>query len=160
MDESIRIVTRDTTRAEVAEKLGFNQPSALDLVSRSKYDSDDAYLDAVVKAEMERSDPKYQELRRKYAMEYRQRKEEEDRKAHAARYAEIRSGVQLWDHDIRGVEEQATEMAHRDLAAGRIFASDLGKKIKEYSDSLTEKSKDTKAQNQLMTEIIRGMVRG
>lgn len=159
MSENIRIKTSDSTRAAFAEKLGFDQPSALDLVSRSRYDSDDAYLDAVVKAEMERSDPKYQELRRKYSAEYRERKAEEDRKAHAERYAEIRSGVQLWDHDIRGVEEKATEMAHRDLAAGRIFASDLGKKIKEYSDSLTEKSKDEKAQNQLMTEIIRGMRR-
>lgn len=156
----MKIETSDTTRAAVAEKLGFNQPSALDLVSRSAYASDDAYLDAVVKAEMKRSDPKYQELRRKYATEYRQRKEEEDREKHAARYAEIRGDVQLWDHDIRDVEEQATELAHRDLAAGRISASSLGKKIKEYSDSLTEKCKDNKAQNQLMTEIIRGMVRG
>ena len=160
MSENIRIKTSDATRAAVVEKLGFNQSSALDLVSRSAYASDDAYLDAVVKAEMERSDPKYQELRRKYAAEYRQRQEEAQREMRAKRYAEIRSDVQLWDLDKRNIDEEATEMAHRDLAAGRIRASDLGKKIKEYSDSLTEKCKDDKAQSQLMTEIIRGMTRG
>lgn len=160
MSENMRIETSDTTRAAVAEKLGFNRPSVLDMVSRSAYASDDAYLDAVVKAEMERSNPEYQAIRRRLEAEYRQRQEEEQREMHAKRYGEIRSGVQLWDHDIRGVEEQATEMAHRDLAAGRISASGLGKKIKEYSDSLAEKCKDTKAQNQLMTEIIRGMTRG
>lgn len=154
------IVTRDTIKAKAAAKMGFDQPSALDLVSRRDYSSDEAYLDAAVKAEMERSSPEYQAIRRKLAAEYQQRHEEAERKVQAEKFKEIRSNVQLWDSDTRAIDAEAAEMAHRDLAAGRIGASEMGKTIEKYAKELTEKRKDNKAQNQLMSEIIRGAMRG
>lgn len=71
----VRVETSETKRAKIAERLGFDQPSALDLVDRRDYQSEDAYLDAAVKAEMERNSPEYQAIRRKLAAEYRQKQE-------------------------------------------------------------------------------------
>ena len=45
---------------------------------------------------------------------------------------EIRSTVQLDGLDQREIDTQAAEMARRDLAAGRISASGLGKAIEDY----------------------------
>lgn len=160
MSENARIETPDTVKAKVAEKLGFDQSSALDLVSRSRYASDDEYLDAAVKAELERSNPEYQAIRRRLAAEYRQRQEEAERKAHAEEYKEIRSNVQLWDTDTRAIDTEATEMARRDLAAGRIGASEMGKTIEKYAKDLTEKRKDSRASDQLFNNIIRSAALG
>lgn len=160
MSEKIEIVTQGSLREKAAEKMGFNQPSALDLVSRSDYATEEAFLDAAVKAEMERSNPQYQAVRRRLAAEYRQRQEEAERKAQAEEYKEIRSNVQLWDTDTRAIDTEATEMARRDLAAGRIGASEMGKTIEKYAKDLTEKHKDSRASDQLFNNIIRSAVLG
>ena len=51
----MKIETTESTRAKIAERLGFDQPSAFDLVDRSKYATEDAYLDALVKAGIARA---------------------------------------------------------------------------------------------------------
>lgn len=46
------IETRESTREKARAALGLDLSSALDLVSRSDYDSEEAYLDAATKAEL------------------------------------------------------------------------------------------------------------
>ena len=46
-DMDLRIETTESTRAKIAEKMGLDQPSAFDLVDRSKYADDESYLDAL-----------------------------------------------------------------------------------------------------------------
>ena len=50
---------------------------------------------------------------------------------------------------------EATERARRDLAAGRIRASELAPTIENYAKDLTEKRKDTLASNAMMNELLR-----
>ena len=152
----MRIETTKSTRAKFAEKMGLDQPSAFDLVDRRKYADDESYLDAVIKADMERNNPEYQAARRRLKAEYRERMEREQRAEQEAAYKEIRSTVQLDGLDQRESDTQAAEMARRDLAAGRISASGLGKAIEDYAKKLTEKRKDTKASNQLFNAMLRG----
>lgn len=152
----MRIETTKSTRAKFAEKMGLDQPSAFDLVDRRKYADDESYLDAVIKADMERNNPEYQAARRRLKAEYRERMEREQRAEQEAAYKEIRSTVQLDGLDQREIDTQAAEMARRDLAAGRISASSLGKAIEDYAKKLTEKRKDTKASNQLFNAMLRG----
>ena len=152
----MRIETTKSTRAKFAEKMGLDQPSAFDLVDRRKYADDESYLDAVIKADMERNNPEYQAARRRLKQEYRERMEREQRTEQEAAYKEIRSTVQLDNLDQREIDTQAAEMARRDLAAGRISASGLGKAIEDYEKQLTEKRKDTKASNQLFNAMLRG----
>ena len=61
----MRVETRADAAAKMAAMMGTDQPSVFEIVDRSKYATDDAYLDALVKAEMERSSPEYQEARRR-----------------------------------------------------------------------------------------------
>ncbi len=152
----MRIETSDSTRARFAEKMGLDQPSAFDLVDRRNYVDDESYLDAVIKADMERNNPEYQAARRRLKAEYRERMEREQRTAQEAAYKEIRSAIQLDDLDQRNIDTQAVEMARRDLAAGRISASGLGSAIENYAKQLTEKCKDSKASNQLFNAMLRG----
>ena len=152
----VRIETTESTRAKIAEKMGLDQPSAFDLVDRRKYADDESYLDAVIKADMERNNPGYQAARRRLKAEYRERMEREQRAEQEAAYKQIRSTVQLDGLDQREIDTQAAEMARRDLAAGRISASGLGKAIEDYAKKLTEKRKDTKASNQLFNAMLRG----
>lgn len=155
-DMDLRIETTESTRAKIAEKMGLDQPSAFDLVDRSKYADDESYLDAVIKADMERNNPEYQEARRRLKAEYRERMEHQQRAEQEAAYKEIRSTVQLSGLDQREIDTEAANLARRDLAAGRISASGLGKAIEDYAKQLAEKRKDTKATNQLFNAILRG----
>lgn len=157
-DMDLRIETTESTRAKIAEKMGLDQPSAFDLVDRSKYADDESYLDAVIKADMERNNPEYQEARRRLKAEYRERMEHQQRVEQEAAYKKVRSTVQLSGLDQREIDTEAAEMARRDLAAGRISASGLGKSIEDYAKQLTEKKKDELTQNQVMNMLFRGQI--
>lgn len=155
-DMDLRIETTESTRAKIAEKMGLDQPSAFDLVDRSKYADDESYLDAVIKVDMEHNNPEYQATRRRLKAEYRERMEHQQRAEQEAAYKEIRSTVQLSGLDQREIDTEAANLARRDLAAGRISASGLGKAIEDYAKRLTEKRKDTKASDQLFNAMLRG----
>lgn len=154
-DMDFRIETSESTRAKIAEKMGLDQPSAFDLVDRSRYADDESYLDAVIKADMERNNPEYQAARRRLKAEYRERMAHQQQVEQEAKYKEIRSTVQLSDLDRREIDAKAVERARRDLAAGRINASNLGKAIEDYSRKIAEDRKDEKASNQLFNAILR-----
>lgn len=152
----MRIETTESTRAKIAEKMGFDQPSVFEVVNRSQYATEDAYLDALTIEQMRRDNPEYQATRRRLKAEYRERQEQEQQEAQEAAYKSIRSAVQLDDLDLREIDTQAAELARRDLAAGRIGASSLGETIERHAKELTETRKDSKARNQFFNAMLRG----
>lgn len=155
-DIKLTVSTPENTREKAAHAFGFDQPSALDAVNRANFSSEEAYLDAAVKYELDRSDPTYQNTRRRLAAELDERREHKEREAQAAAYNEIRSGVKLNDFEQRQIDTQAAEMAHNDLAVGKIVASELGATISLHAEELTKKHLDTKASNILFNDILRG----
>ena len=158
MDFKANIETRESVEAKAKAALGFDLSSALDLVKRGDYDSDEAYLDACTRAEMERSSPEYRAARSRLKAEYRARQEAEQRKAQAENYKAIRSSVSLDSVDQHSIDEEAADLARRDLAANRIAASELGKAIERYAQELSEKKKDSKASNALFNAMLRGQM--
>ena len=60
--------------------------------------------------------------------------------------------------DKHNIDEEAAALAHRDLSANRIAASDLGATIEKYAAELTEKAKDSKASNALFNAMLRGQL--
>lgn len=50
MDFKANIETRESVEAKAKAAFGFDLSSALDLVKRGDYDSDEAYLDACTRA--------------------------------------------------------------------------------------------------------------
>lgn len=158
MNLEANIESKDTIREKAKAAFGFDLSSALDLCRRDDYDSDEAYLDACTRAELERSSPEYRAARSRLKAEYRQRTEERERKAQAENYKTIRAGISLDDLDRRNIDEQAASLARRDLAAGRITASGLGDAIANYAEKLGEQRKDEKASGQLFNKLLRGQM--
>lgn len=156
MNINANIETAESVREKAKAALGFDLSSALDLVKRGDYDSDEAYLDACTRAELERSSPEYRAARSRLKAEYRARQEDEQRKTQNEAYKVIRTNVSLDDLDRRNIDERAADLARRDLAAGRIAASGLGDAIAKYAEKLGEERKTEKASAQLFNSLIRG----
>ena len=156
MNINANIETAESVREKAKAAFGFDLSSALDLVKRSDYDSDEAYLDACTPAEWERSSPEYRAARSRLKAEYRARQEAEQRQAQDEAYKAIRAGITLDDLDRRNVDERAADLARRDLAANRIAASALGATIEKYAQELSEKRKDEKASNSMFNAMLRG----
>lgn len=158
MNLNANIETAENVREKTKAAFGFDMSSALDLVKRSDYDSDEAYLDAAAKAELERSSPEYRAARSRLKAEYRARQEKEQRTAQNEAYKSIRAEVLLDALDRRKIDEQAADLARRDLAANRIAASELGRTVERYAQKLGEKRKDEKASGALFNAMLRGQM--
>lgn len=156
MIEQSEIVTKESTTEKVAAALGFNQPSALDVVRREEFKSDADYIHALTETQAKMDDPEYQRAARKVAEEDRRRQEKAIREEQRKEYSEILKTVKLSDLDRRTVDTQAAELARRDLAAGRIFASDLAGRIEHYAEELTEKKKRDLAAGIQFNRCLRG----
>ena len=162
-----KIETRQDTAAKIAEKMGFDQPSAFDLVDRSRYADDESYLDAVIKADMELNSPEYQAARRRLKAEYKKRQEAEEKErierectVREAQFADIRAATELTNADQKEIDIQAVAMARRDLADGKIDVNDLGSSIEKYAKELADDRKDSKASAQLFNSMFRDILRG
>ena len=158
MNLNANIETAENVREKAKAAFGFDMSSALDLVKRSDYDSDETYLDAAAKAELERSSPEYRAARSRLKAEYRARQEKEQRTAQNEAYKSIRAEVSLDALDRRKIDEQAADLARRDLAANRIAASELGRTVERYAQKLGEKRKDEKASGALFNAMLRGQM--
>ena len=152
------IETKESTREKIKTALGFDCASALDLVRRSDYDTDEQYLDAAAKVELERVNPEYRAARHSLKREYLARQESEQRESQNALYKVVRANTQLDSLDRRNIDQQAAELARRDLAANRIATSKLGATIEQYAQKLSEQRKDERAAGQMFNMLLRGQV--
>ena len=158
MNINANIETAESVKEKAKAAFGFDLSSALDLCSRSDFATDEQYLDACTRAELERSSPEYRAARNRLKAEYRARQEEQERKAQAENYKAIRANIGLDSVDKHNIDEEAADLARRDLAANRIPASELGATIERYAQELSEKKKDSKASNALFNAMLRGQL--
>ncbi len=150
--------TTKTTRARMANQLGFARDNALDKLDRASFESDEAYIDACVEREIKATDPARMRIKRQLEREYAERQEAERQAKQDAAYKEIRVGITLDGLDHENIHNEATRLAQEDLAAGRIFTKDLGKRIAEHAEELAEKRKNEKAENKMMNAMFRGLI--
>lgn len=158
MNINANIETAESVREKAKAAFGLDMPSALDIVARGDFATDEQYLDACTRAELERSSPEFRAARSRLKAEYRARQEEQERKAQAENYKAIRANIGLDSVDKRNIDEEAADLARRDLAANRIPASELGATIERYAQELSEKKKDSKASNALFNAMLRGQL--
>lgn len=158
MNLNANIETAESVKEKAKAAFGFDMSSAFDLVKRSDYDSDEAYLDAAAKAELERSSPEYRSARSRLKAEYRALQEKEQRAAQNEAYKTIRAEISLDELDRRTIDEQAADLARRDLAANRIAASELGRTVERYAAELGEKRKNEKASAAMFNAMLRGQM--
>ena len=158
MNINTNIETAESVREKAKAAFGLDMPSALDVVARGDFATDEQYLDTCTRAELERSSPEFRAARSRLKAEYRARQEEQERKAQAENYKVIRANIGLDSVDKHNIDEEAADLARRDLAANRIPASELGATIERYAQELSEKKKDSKASNALFNAMLRGKI--
>ena len=158
MNINANIETAESVKEKAKAAFGLDMPSALDVVARGDFATDEQYLDACTRAELERGSAEFRSVRSRLKAEYRARQEEEQLQAQAENYKAIRANIGLDGVDKRSIDMEAANLARRDLAANRIAASDLGKAIEKYAEELTEKAKDSKASNALFNAMLRGQL--
>lgn len=148
--------TKDTIKAKANLMLGLNAPNPTDIIHREDYETEFDYIDALYNAKQKMQTPEWRQAV-KEAQEAQQEQEyKETREAQRKEWKEIRREVQLDQMEQREVDAKAADLARRDLAAGRIFASGLGTKIEEYAEILTNEAKDKKATSIQFNKFIRG----
>lgn len=155
----MRFDTSDGVREKIVKALNNgDMRHGLDLVKRSDYATEDEYLDAAAKAEMERSNPEYKAIRARLKREHDERTEKAYREQQSEMYKQARASVQLSSFDIKQIDDEASALARRDLVAGRVSASGLAGAIEKYAEKLTEKRKNELASNAVMNAMFRGQV--
>ena len=158
MNINANIETAESVREKAKAAFGLDMPSALDVVARGDFATDEQYLDACTRAELERGSAEFRSVRSRLKAEYRARQEAKERKAQAENYKAIRANIGLDSVDKHNIDEEAADLARRDLAANRIPASELGATIERYAQELSEKKKDSKASNALFNAMLRGQL--
>lgn len=158
MNINANIETAESVKEKAKAAFGLDMPSALDVVARGDFATDEQYLDACTRAELERGSAEFRSVRSRLKAEYRARQEEEQRQAQAENYKAIRANIGLDGVDKRSIDMEAANLARRDLAANRIPASELGATIERYAQELSEKKKDSKASNALFNAMLRGQL--
>ena len=157
----MRFDTHDGVKEKIVKALNNgDMRHGLDLVKRSDYATEDEYLDAAARAEMERSDPEYKAIRARLKREHEERAEKEYREQQSEMYRQARASVQLSYFDVKQIDDDASTLARRDLVAGRISASGLAGAIERYAAQLTEKRKNELASNAVMNAMLRGNIGG
>ena len=147
--------TPEAVRDAAAAAFGLNQKSVFDIVRREDYKTEAEYIQALSDTSKAMETPEYQRARRKAAEEEQRRNEAAIRAEQRKEFQTIRRGVTLTQTEKEQIDRQAADMARRDLAAGRIFASGLGAKIEEYAGQLSDKAKDSKASAMQFNAFIR-----
>lgn len=155
MEVQANFITNDTIKDKAAAALGLDAQSAFDIVRREDYPNEAAYIKALADVSEAMQKPEYQRARRKAAEEEQRRNEAAIRAEQRKEFQTIRRGVTLTQAEKERIDRQAADMARRDLAAGRIFASGLGAKIEEYAGQLTDSAKDSKASAMQFNTFIR-----
>ena len=145
----------DNLKEKLVSQLGFNAPSAADLVSRDDYDTEEEYLSALVTTAAKLDSPEVKRALRQAGRERMEIDEEAERERQRKEYKFIRGSVKLDSTDKQNITREATSRARADLAAGKISPFELGERIAAYTESLAKDTKDRKAANQQINAQLR-----
>ena len=158
----MRIDTKEDKLQKLAQMItgGGDTRQGLDLVRRSDYATDDDYLDACAKAEMERKNPEYKAVRARLRRELEERQEKEYQEQQNELHRQARASAKLSPFDVKTIDEEATTLARRDRAAGRVSVSGLAEAIEGHAKRLTEKRLNELASNAVMNAMIMGNIGG
>lgn len=144
---------RDKKRA--AARLGFNVPSASDLVKREDFKTEREYLAALADTAFKLNDPVVKTTLRKAGIERDERDEKEERFRQREEYEKIKKSIKIDSCDLDRAEREARQRANNDLAAGKISYGQLGATIATYTDAIVEKCKDQKASSAQINAMFR-----
>ena len=152
--------TIETLKAKFDAKLGFTPGrSGLDALRREDYVTEDDFLNAVAKYDLENNNPEFAEAKRRAKIEYDRRMSEREQEEINKAMQEAAKGVKLAEIDEKNAEARARERAKQDLAQGRITAREMGNAISEYYDDERDRIQLDAQSNASMNAAIRTIFR-
>lgn len=149
----------DTTRHKMAQAFGFTEKTGIDVLRREDYVTDDDYIEAVAKYDLERMSPEFREARKRAQAQYKAKQEAEAREHEKKILEDSYASVSLSDYDNRQADQIARQRARADLAANKIAGADLGNTISKYYDEERKRIKQEKAGNAAMNAMLREQLR-
>lgn len=155
---SIEFETKNQTKQRVSASIGFDQPKAEDVIKRESFNSDAEYIVALTQMKMVMATPEYQSAARKTAIEAQQRREAEIKAKQEKLYQKLRKEAVLNSFEEGQVEREARRLADDDVTERKIRVSEYGETVRRYTEELTGKAKDQKAQNGVVNAIFRGEI--
>ena len=140
----------------IAERLwGRSQTTALQKLDRKRFSSDEEYLLAAAKLDMEHRSPEFQASYKRVSHEFKRQQEAERRKQEDAEWNRLMKTTKLDEERQKHAMERASEAVARDLAARRIFAKDVAKKTDEYRKQFEEEELRSKVAGIMMNNAFR-----
>lgn len=140
----------------IAERLwGRSQTTALQKLDRKRFSSDEEYLLAAAKLDMEHRSPEFQAAYNRVSHEFKRQQEAERRKQEDAEWDRLMKTTKLDEERQKHAMERASEAVARDLAARRIFAKDVAKKTDEYRKQFEEEELRSKVAGIMMNNSFR-----
>ena len=149
--EDTKVVTSADTRAKVVRALGFDEPPTTEKLSRSSFNSDEEYFDAVARLSVQQNSPEYREayraIRKQYTAQQEAERQAQEEQKHQAEIAQAIKDCVLSTDEQAKVDDEARSRAQADLAAGKISFQQLGATVADYAGKLTEEAKKDKVHN-------------
>lgn len=146
------LTTKDEYLENLHLRMGLSRPETTDVIRREDFSSDDEYLDAATRHELERErDPRYNDIRRKFEIQLAQEKEQERKAAQAKRFNELREQAKV---DRDSIEERATVAATADLNAGKIKAAEFNKARENHAKKIEDQDRRDMANRKMFNEWV------
>lgn len=130
-------------------------PKAVDVISRADYSSDNDYIEACVKYEIEHHSPEYERAVKKVESELSEKRAKEQKEKNENEYKELRKTVKLLPSEESRISAEARRKAEADLLRNKIQEHQFSGACENYAKMLREQALDSKASSILMSRLIR-----
>ena len=143
-------------KKKILKQLGFDAPSASELIKREDFKDERSYLAALADMAAKLENPAVKDAIRKAGRESVDIDVEAERNRQRDEFGKIRKSVKLTERDEQEINSEAARLARADLAAGKITYGDVGGSIEKYAAELTNKKLDSKAAGYQFNMALRG----
>ena len=145
----------DELKSKAVTALGFDMPSAGDLVKREDYKTDAEFYMALSAMDDRLNNPSFRAAIRKGRAEHRTEDERAERIRQLNEFKQYKREAELGEFEKKEIDQQATQLAYHELAVGKIRASELGARIADHAEKLTDKRLNQKASSAQINALFR-----
>lgn len=132
--------------------------TGLDGLRREDYATDDAFLEAAARRQMELDDPAYRKARAKVLRAYQEQLQQDAKARSDAEFAAAVKACKLSQSRQREIEAQAAKLAVADFEGGRISATEVDGRKRKYTEELTMRAKHDAVMGERINAALRGII--
>lgn len=130
--------------------------TGLDGLRREDYATDDAFLEAATRRQMELDDPAYRKAKTKVVRAYQEQLQQEAKTRRETEFAEAVKVCKLSQSRQQEIEAKAAKLAVADFEGGRISATEVDNQKRKYTEELTMWAKRDAVMGERINAALRG----